>query len=97
MRGPAGGIQVPGRSISFIEVIRFAASNHLVIELDYIDEQGLRRTRPIEPYSLRQTQAGDIQEVRLPNNQSRSKQDDPRSVVPSHLLLRDLSSATNIP
>ena len=60
LRGPAGGIRIPGRSTPFIEVIRFAASNHLLVELDYRDEQGNRRTRPIEPYSLRRTQEGNI-------------------------------------
>jgi predicted nucleotidyltransferase component of viral defense system len=60
LHGPAGGIRIPGRSTPFIEVIRFAASNHLLIELDYRDEQGNRRIRPIEPYSLRRTQEGNI-------------------------------------
>ena len=45
LRGPAGGIRIPGRSTPFIEVIRFAAANHLLVELDYRDEQGNRRTR----------------------------------------------------
>jgi predicted DNA-binding transcriptional regulator YafY len=60
LRGPAGGIRIPGRSTPFIEVIRFAASNHLCIELDYRDEQGRRDTRTIEPYSLRRTKDGNI-------------------------------------
>jgi predicted nucleotidyltransferase component of viral defense system len=60
LRGPAGGIHIPGRSTPFIEVIRFAASNRLLVELDYRDEQGNRRTRPIEPYSLRRTQEGNV-------------------------------------
>ena len=60
LHGPAGGIRVPGRSTPFIEVIRFAASNHLLVDLDYRDEQGNRHTRPIEPYSLRRTQEGNI-------------------------------------
>jgi predicted nucleotidyltransferase component of viral defense system len=60
LRGPAGSIRIPGRSTPFIEVIRFAASNHLCVELDYRDEQGNRRTRPIEPYSLRRTRDGNI-------------------------------------
>jgi predicted DNA-binding transcriptional regulator YafY len=41
-------------------VIRFAASNHLLVDLDYRDEQGNRRTQPIEPYSLRRTQDGNL-------------------------------------
>ena len=40
---------------SFLEVIRFAASNRLCVELDY---QG--STRRIEPYSLRRTGEGNI-------------------------------------
>jgi hypothetical protein len=57
-----------------IEVIRFAASNRLCVELDYTDEQGSRSTRVIEPYSLRRTQAGDIvlHAVRSDNQQHRS-------------------------
>jgi predicted nucleotidyltransferase component of viral defense system len=55
LRGPAGAIRIPGRSTPFIEVIRFAASNHLLVELDYRDQEGRRSTRPIEPYSLRRT------------------------------------------
>jgi predicted nucleotidyltransferase component of viral defense system len=60
LRGPAGAIRIPGRSTPFIEVIRFAASNHLLIDLDYRDEEGNRRTRPIEPYSLRRTRDSNI-------------------------------------
>jgi predicted DNA-binding transcriptional regulator YafY len=60
LHGPAGGIRIPGRSTPFIEVIRFAASNHLLVDLDYRDEQGNRRTRPIEAYSLRRSQEGNI-------------------------------------
>jgi predicted nucleotidyltransferase component of viral defense system len=60
LRGPAGGIRIPGRSTPFIEVIRFAASNHLLVELDYRDEEGNRRTRPIEPYSLRRSREGNV-------------------------------------
>jgi predicted nucleotidyltransferase component of viral defense system len=60
LRGPAGGIRIPGRSTPFIEVIRFAASNHLLVELDYRDKDGNRRTRPIEPYSLRRAKDGNI-------------------------------------
>jgi predicted nucleotidyltransferase component of viral defense system len=58
--GPSGGIRIPGRSTPFIEVIRFAASNHLLVDLDYDDEEGNRRTRAIEPYSLRRTKDDNI-------------------------------------
>jgi predicted nucleotidyltransferase component of viral defense system len=60
LRGPAGGIRIPGRSTPFIEVIRFAASNHLLVDLDYRDKEGNRRTRAIEPYSLRRTKDNNI-------------------------------------
>jgi hypothetical protein len=60
LRTPTGAFRLPGRSTSFMEVIRFAAANHLCVELDYVSEQGGRRTRTIEPYSLRQTLEGNI-------------------------------------
>ena len=37
---------------SHIEVIRFAAANHLLVDLDYRDQAGQRTTRTVEPYSL---------------------------------------------
>lgn len=43
-----------------LELIRFAAANHLCVELSYRDDQGRLGTRTIEPYSLRRTQAGDL-------------------------------------
>jgi len=61
IRPPAGAISIPGMaSTAPIEVIRFAASNRLCVELDYVDERGRRGVRLIEPYSMRRTQAGDI-------------------------------------
>lgn len=61
LRPPAGSFSIPGMASSApIEVIRFAASNRLRVELDYVDEKGSRGTRIIEPYSLRRTQAGEI-------------------------------------
>ena len=50
----AQGITAP------LEIIRFAAANHLCVELDYEDEGGRRSTRSIEPYSLRRTTAGNL-------------------------------------
>lgn len=38
-----------------LETVRFAAANHLLVELDYDG-----RTRLIEPYSLRRTRSGDL-------------------------------------
>jgi predicted nucleotidyltransferase component of viral defense system len=75
IRPAAGALSIPGMpSTAPIEVIRFAASNRLCVELDYMDEQGRRSTRVIEPYSLRQTQAGEIvlHAVRVDNQQHRS-------------------------
>lgn len=61
IRPPIGAISIPGMvSSAPIETIRFAASNRLCVELDYVDEHGNRAVRIIEPYSLRTTQAGDI-------------------------------------
>ena len=74
LRMPAGAFRVPGRSTPFIEVIRFAAANHLCVDLDYVSEQGRRGTRAIEPYSFRRTQDGNIllHAVRSQNQQHRS-------------------------
>jgi hypothetical protein len=43
-----------------LEVVRFAAANRLCAELDYQDENGRRSVRTIEPYSLRQSNAGNL-------------------------------------
>ena len=52
---PAGGM-----GQSHIEMVRFAAANHLLVEIDYRDKDGNRSTRAIEAYSLRRSQAGDV-------------------------------------
>ncbi|MGB8725372.1 MAG: nucleotidyl transferase AbiEii/AbiGii toxin family protein [Terriglobales bacterium] len=75
IRPPAGSVSIRGMaSTAPLEVIRFSASNRLCVELDYVDEQGRRGVRIIEPYSLRRTQAGDIvlQAVRADNRAPRS-------------------------
>ena len=75
LRPAAGGLFIPGMvSTAPLEVIRFAASNRLCVELDYVDEQGGRGVRIIEPYSLRRTQTGDIvlHAVRADNQLHRS-------------------------
>lgn len=66
---PAGG-----RGQSYIELIRFAAANRLLVEIDYRDKQGKRSTREIEAYSLRRSKAGDVllMAVRADSGQSRS-------------------------
>ena len=53
-------LPVPLAAQSSMEVIRFAAANHLCVDLDYIDLGGRRATRRIEPYSLRETRDGNI-------------------------------------
>lgn len=62
------------RGQSFIEAVRFAGANRLVVEIDYRDQQGKRSVRAIEPYSLRRSKAGDVllMAVRADDGQSRS-------------------------
>lgn len=48
-------LPLSGTAQSYLEIIRFAASNRLCVELDY-----QRSTRWIEPYSLRRTRDGNI-------------------------------------
>ena len=55
LRGPAGGLGIPYRASAHMEVVRFAASNRLCVELSYEDDKGNRTQRTIEPYSLRST------------------------------------------
>ena len=43
-----------------LELIRFAASNRICVDLDYTDKDGNRRSRIIEPYSLRRAKNGNI-------------------------------------
>ena len=66
---PAGS-----RGQSFIETIRFAGANRLLVEIDYRDQKGNRSTRPIEAYSLRRSKAGDVllMAVRADDGQPRS-------------------------
>ena len=66
---PAGS-----RGQGLIELIRFAAANRLLVEIDYRDKQGNRSMRAIEAYSLRRSQAGNIllMAVRADSGQPRS-------------------------
>ncbi|MDE1987890.1 MAG: WYL domain-containing protein, partial [Alphaproteobacteria bacterium] len=68
------GLPVGSRGQNHIEMIRFAAANRLLVEIDYRDKQGNRSTRAIEAYSLRRSQAGEVllMAVRADNGQSRS-------------------------
>lgn len=43
-----------------IEPIRFAAANHLCVQLDYIDAEGNRKRPIIQPYSLRRTKDSNL-------------------------------------
>jgi len=43
-----------------LELVRFAAANRLCVNLDYIDAQGNRRRRIIEPYSMRRSRDGNL-------------------------------------
>jgi len=75
LRPPVGLLRRQGvRGSSFLETIRFAASNRLCVDLDYVDEAGQRSMRTIEPYALRRTRAGEVvlRAVRADNRDSRS-------------------------
>lgn len=74
LHAPAGAIRIAGRNNPAIEVIRFAGANRLCVDLDYVDEEGRRNIRTVEPYSLRRTRAGDIvlHAVRVDLQQHRS-------------------------
>lgn len=62
IRVAQGGYSGVGLSSAarLLETIRFAAANHLCVDLDYQDESGTRSTRRIEPYSLRRTSDGNV-------------------------------------
>ena len=62
-------LPVSGAAQSFLEIIRFAAANHLCVDLRY---QG--SVRRIEPYSLRRTRDGNIvlYAIRVSNGELRS-------------------------
>lgn len=107
LRGPAGSIHVGGGASS-IEVIRFAASNRLCVDLDYTDQEGKRSRRVIEPYSLRRTKDGNIllYGVRADNGQNRSYRVDQiqgarvtgRSFTPRYVVeLTPMTSLATIP
>jgi predicted nucleotidyltransferase component of viral defense system len=55
IRGRSMSLGVAATAQTFLEIIRFAGANRLVVELDY-----LRSVRRIEPYSLRMTQDGNV-------------------------------------
>ncbi|MEO8133573.1 MAG: nucleotidyl transferase AbiEii/AbiGii toxin family protein [Betaproteobacteria bacterium] len=53
-------VQAWGAGAGSMETIRFAAANHLCVQLDYTKESGERTAPTIEPYSVRRTSAGDL-------------------------------------
>jgi hypothetical protein len=54
------GLPTSSSGQCFIEMIRFAAANRLLVEIDYRDKKGVRSTRAIEAYSLRRSKAGEV-------------------------------------
>lgn len=57
---PPAMVQAWGARAGSLETIRFAAANHLCVQLDYTKKNGERRAPTIEPYSVRRTSAGDL-------------------------------------
>ena len=53
-------VQAWGVRAGSLETIRFAAANHLCVQLDYTKKNGERRTPTLEPYSVRRTSGGDL-------------------------------------
>ena len=53
-------VQAWGAEAGSLEAIRFAAANHLCVQLDYTKESGEHTAPTIEPYSVRRTSAGDL-------------------------------------
>ena len=53
-------LPVSGAVQAYVEVIRFAAANHLCVDLDYRKPDGTRSRPRIEAYSLRRTADGNI-------------------------------------
>lgn len=51
---------IRGELSAALETIRFAAANHLCVDLDYVDAAGTRSTRRIAPYSLRRPKGGAV-------------------------------------
>jgi predicted DNA-binding transcriptional regulator YafY len=80
------GLPAGSRGQSFIEAIRFAAANRLLVNLDYTDRDGKRSTRPIEAYSLRRSREGNVllMAVRAEDGKPRSyRVDNIRGVTPT--------------
>lgn len=69
-----GQLGLRTRNGGSLEVIRFASSNHLCIDLDYTDNSGQRSRRVVEAYSLRRANSGNVllYAVRVDDGQIRS-------------------------
>ncbi len=67
-------VQAWGAAAGSLESIRFAAANHLCVQLAYTKQDGQRTAPTIEPYSVRRTSAGDLLlfAVRSDTGESRS-------------------------
>ena len=67
-------LPIGGRGQNFVDLIRFAAVNRLLVEINYRDKQGNHSIRATEAYSLRRSQAGDVllMAVRADNSEVRS-------------------------
>ena len=69
------------RGQGLVEMIRFAAANRFLVEIDYRDKQGNRSTRAIEAYSLRRSRAGDVLLMAI-----RADSSEPRSYLVDSIL-----------
>ncbi|MBO6655899.1 MAG: nucleotidyl transferase AbiEii/AbiGii toxin family protein [Pseudomonadales bacterium] len=69
-----GRLGLNTRSGASLEIVRFAAGNRLLVDLDYTDLSGKRSRRLIEPYSLRSAGTGNVllYSVRADNGQIRA-------------------------
>ncbi|MFN0185614.1 MAG: nucleotidyl transferase AbiEii/AbiGii toxin family protein [Aquabacterium sp.] len=88
---PPPMVQAWGARAGSLETIRFAAANHLCVQLDYSKEGGERTAPTIEPYSVRRTSAGDLLlfGVKADTGESRSyRLDRIRSATVTHQAFR---------
>jgi len=58
--GPIRSYGIPSQQLGTLDKIRFAASNHLCVELHYRRQDGVQNTYLIEPYSLNETSEGNL-------------------------------------
>jgi hypothetical protein len=75
------GLPPGSRGQSFIEIIRFAAANGLLVDIDCRDKEGNQLRRSIEAYSLRRSRAGEVLLMAV-----RAADGQPRSYLVSNIL-----------